>query len=122
MRPNRFYEHPLLAQAHCERRGKPRIGGPYHAVIQGIDSLGHRFEERVTLRDFSAGGLYVNARRALPPGSTLAILVRLSPTPLDQPVAAPRLSLRGTVARTEAHPDGSYGVAITFARHRFVYD
>ncbi len=108
------------AQANLiERRGKPRVSCSYPAIVRGVDVAGSGFRERAVLANMSASGMYFRIRRFIPHGENVDIVVHLSTSPLSQ-AKAPRIAACGSVVRVEPLPDGSFGVALKLAYHRFL--
>lgn len=102
-----------------ERRAKPRIECAYPAVVRRYVSGGKQFEEKATLTNLSAGGLYLQLKRAIDPGDELFVLVHLSNAPRNgTPIAA--IAVRGPVVRSELQSDGQCGIAIKVEKNRFL--
>ena len=96
------------------------VAAPFQALIRGVDASRDRFEVAAVLDTLSTGGLYVRLDRPAEPGATVFVVVRLSTRP-EPAVPAPSVAARGRVAEVQRQADGVYGVAISFARHRFLY-
>ena len=122
--------YPAAAAAHAngsggadydgaERRGKPRIKGPFPAVVYGVDAGHEVFQIETTIDNLSASGLYLRLRQRLEPGTTLFIITSLS-TPGRFNAAVPRLALHGVVLRAELTHSGACGVAVALSHHRFL--
>ena len=103
-----------------DRRRKPRINGPFPAVVRGVDAGGETFEVYTVVENICARGLYLRLNQRLEPGTTLYCEVTLS-APVGTVEAAPRLALHGMVLRAELKPCGACGVAVAFTHHRFLY-
>ena len=113
---------PLQADvlaARLERRRALRVELPFPVTVRGVDALDERFSVHTVLDNLSACGLYLRLPRAIAPGVSLFLVVRLAPAAAD--VTAPQIALRGTVLRVDPQDDGAYGVGVTFDRHRFLY-
>jgi hypothetical protein len=96
------------------------IAMPFPAVIRGVDTSGDRFEVSAVLDTLSTGGLYVRLGRPVQTGATVFVVVRLSIRP-DPAAPAPSIAARGWVARVQQQADRTYGIAVAFTRHRFLY-
>ena len=111
---------PADSLSHAaERRRALRVELPFPALVRGVDVRGERFTVHTVLENLSACGLFLRLPRSIEPGATLFLVVRLSPVASE--VSAPQVALRGTVLRAEPQADGTYGVALAFDRHRFLY-
>ena len=109
--------HPPAIYGSVERRRKPRITGPFPAVVRGVDAGGETFELNAVIDNISAGGLYVRLGQRVVPGTTLFLLASFSSA---EWIAAPRLALHGIALRTELAPCGACGVAVALSYHRFL--
>lgn len=103
-----------------ERRSTPRIEVPFPATVRGVDAAGEPFELEATLDNLSACGLYLRLERCVKQRAQLFVVVWLSTAPMLS-VPAPRVALYGVVLRAEPHAGGTYGLALSFIRHRFLY-
>jgi c-di-GMP-binding flagellar brake protein YcgR len=103
-----------------ERRGAVRVAIPFPATVRGLDQTGDRFTLDTILDNLSSTGLYLRLARMVAPGAALFIVVRLTVVPAQQ-VAAASVAVRGVVLRAELQLDGTWGVAVRFTRHRFLY-
>jgi len=101
-----------------ERRLTARIEAPFPARLKTLDRAGHLFTEDAVLDNLSKGGLHMRLLRNIPQGASVTVAVRLSVERSTAP--ALRLAARGTIVRTEARPDGSWGVGIEFMRTRIL--
>jgi len=101
-----------------ESRRLERIYEPFPVIVRSVDASGERFEIHTVLSKFSASYLYVRLERRVDPGTKLFAVVRLSTSEPELP--APRVAVRGVVTHTEPQPDGTWGVAVRFTRHRFL--
>ena|SRR5215813_429841 len=101
-----------------ESRRLERIYEPFPVIVRSVDASGERFEIHTILSNFSASYLYVRLERRVDPGTKLFAVVRLSTSEPELP--APRVAVRGVVTHTEPQPDGTWGVAVRFTRHRFL--
>ena len=102
-----------------ERRFDARMNVPFYARFRGVDSEGNVFREETLLENLSVGGLYLQLSRWVAEGTDASVVVRLSTT-LAGHIPALRLAARGRVLRSEANPDGGWGVAIQFKRRRIL--
>src|SRR5690348_11502046 len=91
---------------------------PFPTIVRGTDSSGARFELIGVLNRLSAGALSLRLARAVDVGGDLSVIIQLSISP---EVPGPRVALRGVVQHVEPGADGSWGIALTFTRHRFLY-
>ena len=103
-----------------ERRSVLRIELPFPATVRGVNATGERFTIDTLLDNLSTHGLYVRLAHRVPPGARLLVVVRLSTIP-DPEVPAANVALHGVVLRAEPQPDGRWGLAVQFDRHRFLY-
>lgn len=103
----------------AERRGKPRINGPFFVTVRGDAGGGEFFESYSVIDNISAGGLYLRLEQHVEPGTTLFFITSFSTADrLDG--FAPRLALHGTVRRMELTAGGARGVAVALSHHRFL--
>ena len=100
------------------RRGRARIYEPFPVIIRSVDASGKAFEVQTVLDDFSASGFRVRLERQVNPGTKVFAVVRLSTSAPEVP--APRVAVRGVVFSAEPQSDGTWRVAVTFTRHRFL--
>jgi hypothetical protein len=103
-----------------ERGSTPRIELPFPATVRGVDRHGERFELKTLLDNLSATGLYLRLARSVEPRAALFVVVRLTTVP-GRWTVGPDVAARGMVRRKEPRPGGTWGLAIAFARHRFLY-
>jgi len=101
-----------------DRRQKTRITCDYPAVVRGLDSSGMKFEDHATLLNLSRSGLYLHSNRALSKGDQVSVTIALTHTGQEHDLH--RLAASGIVVRTEAYPDGGYGLAIQIQHYRFL--
>ena len=101
-----------------ETRRQEPIYEPFPVMVRGVDATGEAFEIHTVLDEFSATSLYVRLERRVEPGTKLFAIVRLSTSPPEVP--GPCVAVRGVVLRTEPQPDGLWGIAVRFTRHRFL--
>ena len=116
---DRYVEHTPAVYGGAERRRKPRLEGPFPAVVHGADAGGEAFELHTVIDNISAGGLYVRLRQRVEPGATLFFLATLSATGRVGGFA-PRLALHGVALRAELTPEGTCGVAVAISHYRFL--
>lgn len=98
----------------------PHIRIPFPVIVRARDSTGARVEARGVLDHLSARDLYVCLDRAVPLNGKLLIVIRFSLTPALV-TQAPGVAVQGAVQGAERLSDGRWGMAITFARHYFLY-
>jgi len=80
------------------------------------DAAGRLWRLDVVLDNLSAGGMYLRLNQSVRQDAYLSIAVRLSTAARTTP--AMRLVARGVVLRAEPLPDGTWGLAVEFARRR----
>ena len=98
-----------------------RLDGPYPALVRGVDADGQAFEEKTVLDSVSAGAICLRLLRCVAENGRLLILFQFSSTtPGAMGVLGPRVAVRGVVQSVQPQPDGTYGVAVEFQRHRFL--
>lgn len=98
-----------------------RVHERFHARVSGRDRDGERFKLYTVIDNLGAGGLYLKMPRGVKPGATLSVVVRFSTRrfePTTDEVSC--LAASGRVLRAEPQPDGRWGVAVEFRRHRFI--
>ncbi|MBI5030803.1 MAG: PilZ domain-containing protein [Chloroflexi bacterium] len=101
-----------------ERRTRDRIDCTYPAIIRWFDSTSRRVQEQGILLNMSAVGFYLRLKQQIEPGVRLFVFCALAMTPQSNETL--KLASRGIVVRTEAYPDGTYGLGIKIDRSRFV--
>ena len=112
---------PESISQHREWVERPeRLYEKFSVRVKGRDAAGNRFKMVTLLENIGGGGLYVLLDRRVEGGAPLSFFVSFSTLPLGESMSAPRLCARGRVLRAEAQPDGLFGVAVSFTRHRFV--
>lgn len=102
-----------------ERRGKPRICVPFHAIVKGVDDKGAPFNVDTVLDNISGDGLYLRLMPSVGEGSRLSVLVGLHNAPAATEEAA-RFFIDGVVGRVEQRTGGTRGVAVIFQQVRVV--
>jgi len=96
-----------------------RLYESFPVFLRGMDARGTAFEIDTVLDNLCSGGCYLRMGRHLDVGMRLFGIISLYSTPsLARP--APRIAVRGVVRRVEPQPDGRWGVAMQFTRHRFL--
>ena len=106
-------------QVEVERRIKPRIYKPFHAMVRGVNAGGEAFEVSTVLDNMSSGGLYLRVEQNVNQGAGISVIIRLSTKKVDLiPVA--NVAVEGVVVRNEAQPSGVYGLGISISNRRFV--
>jgi c-di-GMP-binding flagellar brake protein YcgR len=108
-----------LRETISERRSKLRICVPFHVEVKGVDSMGDEFGTETVLDNLSANGLYVRIMPTVEAGAKLSIVIGLY-TPSQVPNDAARVSIEGSVLRTEKKVGGVLGVAVGFDSVRFL--
>jgi hypothetical protein len=78
-----------------------------------------RFRLEAVLDNLSASGLFVRLDRPVEVNSWLFFVIRLSEDRAPQGPHA-RVAARSLVVRSEAMPDGSFGLAVKFRHIRFL--
>ncbi len=104
---------------HSTDRRKPRMNGPCAAIVHGIDANGQAFRTETLLENLSASGLYFRLQHPVPIGEKLFVVFAFTPQDIRE-ASGPKVATRGTVCRSEAHPDGHCGLAMTMQQWRFV--
>lgn len=115
--------HPHTHQPHAhaiERRRALRIDLPFPAHVRFFDATGERYTLDVTIRSLSACGLYVHLPRPVAVGQRCFVVVQLVPGG-DAGSSGPQVAVRGKVVRVDRLTTGTYGVALDFNCHRFLY-
>ena len=102
-----------------ERRSKTRIYEPFPVRVRGRGDNGEKYDMDTVLDNLGPGGLYLRLARNVKEGARLFLLVRFSPSQ-DKEVFAPLVAIEGEVLRAEPQTDGRCGIAVRFARRRFV--
>lgn len=106
-------------QVEVERRIKPRIYKPFHAMVRAVNAGGEAFEVSTVLDNMSSGGLYLRVEQNVNQGAGISVIIRLSTKKVDLiPVA--NVAVEGVVVRNEAQPSGVYGLGISISNRRFV--
>lgn len=105
-----------LTEVH-ERREAIRIEGPFPIHLRGIDTTGMRFKEQTVVDNLSTIGVYMRLSRRIALSSSVFFLIRFAFLPLQ----APGIAACGVVVRVERQSEESWGVAVMFTRHRFLY-
>ena len=106
-------------QVEVERRRKPRINRPFHAIVRGVNAGGEAFQVATVLDNMSSGGLYLQLDQNVAQGAEISVIIRLSTKAVDLvPVA--NVAVDGVIARSEARPGGVYGLGILIRNRRFV--
>jgi len=101
-----------------ERRHEPRVACTLPAIVRHITSSGSRISEPARIINFSMANLYLQVNTAVEVGEHLLILFWFDPHP--EKTQSQALAVRGTARRVERIPNGTFGVAVHFERHRFV--
>ncbi len=107
-------------QQQVERRRSLRLKMPFLTVVRGRDADNQVFKERALLDNFSTCGLYLRLPRYIEHGQRILAVVRLVINSADA-IAAPCVAFHGIVVRVEPQMDGTYGLALSSTRHRFLY-
>ena len=102
-----------------ERRIKPRIYKPFHAMVRGVNVAGEPFEVSTVLDNMSSGGLYLRVKQNVGQDAGISVIIRLSTKKVDLiPVA--NVAVEGVVVRVDAQSGGIYGLGISITNRRFV--
>ncbi len=112
--------HAVVWHQQVERRRALRIKMPFPVMIRGVRVDNYIFEEYTRLDNLSACGLYLRLPHYVELGQRIFAVVRLAINSADA-VVAPCVAFHGTVVRMEPQTDGTYGLALSFTRHRFMY-
>lgn len=105
----------FFPQNEAEHRRAPRVPVDFLALVRGRDTHGRRFTEPASLKNLSAGGLYLRLRHRVAEGERLFIAFRFAST-LEVP--ALEVAAKGVVRRSEAQSDGRCGLGIMFQHYR----
>jgi hypothetical protein len=101
-----------------ERRSKPRVDCAYTAIVRGRARNQEKFQEPGRVLNFSVSGLYVHLKRSVEIGRELLVAMWFEPT--HHSAQTSTIVMRGQVVRAELLADGSYGVGLKLAQHRFL--
>ena len=112
-------DRPSSGYDSVERRLKPRIQEPFFARVRGVDTDGRAFKVNTLVDNISASGLYMRLAAQVDPGAKLFIVIHLSASLSDQ-VFVGRVVALGVVLRCEPRSGKLWGLAIRFARYRFL--
>ena len=99
-----------------ERRHKARIKESFPARIWGVDSGDLPFNVDGVVDNISSSGLYLKSPLSVDSGSDVRLIVHL----LSGPTSGVTASVQGRILRSESQPDGTYGLAISIDKHRFL--
>ncbi len=102
-----------------ERRAKPRVHVNFPVILRGLAADGEKFEERGSLDNMSASGLYFWTSRFLNRGDQVFLTVHLSHFETDDGPQDNYLATLGKVVRVEHPQDDTYGVAIHIDDYNF---
>lgn len=105
-------------EAGEDRRRYPRITGCYPAILRSIMADGQRRQQLAVLDSVSKGGLFLVTQANLEIGASILVVFKLSATSMGD---GPRVAVRGRVQRVVPQYGGTFGVAVIFQRHRFLY-
>ena len=106
-------------QFEVERRIKPRIYRPFHAMVRGVNAGGEAFEASTVLDNMSSGGLYLRVEQNVMQGAEISVIIRLS-TKTTDPIPVANVAVEGVVVRNDVQPSGLYGLGISISTRRFV--
>ena len=106
-------------QFDVERRIKPRIYRPFHAMVRGVNAGGEAFEASTVLDNMSSGGLYLRVEQNVMQGAEISVIIRLSTRTTD-PIPVANVAVEGVVVRNDVQPSGLYGLGISISTRRFV--
>ena len=84
--------------------------------VRGINTTGEPFEVETALDNLSAGGLYIRLGQNVKENTKLELLIHLAES---RDAVAPVVETKGVVLRSEQKPNGEFGIAVKFTRHRF---
>lgn len=101
--------------SHAELRREPRSSVDFLALVRGMDDQGRRFQEPVTLKNLSSGGLYLHLRHRVAEGRRLFIAFRFA-AELEAPALA--VAAHGVVRHAELQSDGRCAIGVMFQHHR----
>jgi hypothetical protein len=89
----------------------------YHGRVRSVDGIGDTFKTDVIIDNLSVNGLYLRIPWNIKQGSQTCIALPLS-TDLADVSHKMAVTTRGVALRSEPKSDGSWGVAVAFARYR----
>lgn len=102
-----------------DRRRSLRVNVRYHGRVRSVDGNGDTFKTDVIIDSMSVNGLYLRIPRNIRHGSQACIALRLSTNLTDMPHKMV-MAIRGVALRSELMSDGTWGVAVAFARYRIL--
>lgn len=102
-----------------ERRAKERVYIPFPTTVEGVDVNGEEFKIDTVLDNLGREGLYLRMMPCVKVGSKLKIVFRLS-SAATEGMRSPRVSVRGTVLRSEEKPGSVCGVAVKYSPIKFL--
>ncbi len=109
----------LSLTATLERRRKPRIYQPFQVKVNGMTAGGEAFDVVTVLDNMSSTGIYLKLDKRVELGVKLNMIIRLS-TSNDEELEVARVAVECEVVRRDPFPDGTWGVALTIIKRRFV--
>jgi hypothetical protein len=115
---NSMNTKPVL-DVRVERRMKPRICKAFRVNVTGVNAGGEAFEAATVLDNLSSSGLYLRQKENVKEGAKIAVVIRLS-TSIDEEARAAQVAVDGIVLRSDALPDGSWGLAVGIRSRRFI--
>jgi c-di-GMP-binding flagellar brake protein YcgR len=102
-----------------ERRRKPRINFPASIKIRTRCHSANRLEFETVAKDLSAGGFSACAPMECRPGQKLFFVVNFSLAKFGGPKAI-KIAAYGSILRSSRRLNGSYKIASTITRYRFL--
>ena len=93
----------------AERRGEPRICGPFPAIALNVGACQKSLGVRTVLDNFSASGCYLRLTHRVEQDERLVLITQIS---------GAVIVLRSVVLRVELRKDGTYGIAATISQHQ----
>lgn len=103
------------SQRKADSRRQPRMDVNFLALVRGVDTRGRRFQEPVTLKNLSSGGVYLQLRHPVAEGEKLLVAFRFAS---NLEVLALAVAVHGVVRHSEPQPDGRCGIGIMFHHYR----
>ena len=100
-----------------DKRRSLRGNVQFHGRVRSVDGNGDAFKTDVFIDNMSVNGLYLRIPRNIRQGSQTCIALRLS-TDLADVSHKMVVAIRGVALRSEPKSDGTWGVAVAYARYR----
>lgn len=92
----------------------------YPGRLRSVFVNGDTFNTDIIIDNMSVNGLYLRIRRNIRQGSPTCIALRFSTDQADMSHKMV-MAIRGVALRSEPKSDGTWGVAVAFARYRVLF-